>query len=171
MIPSLIHQILKSSGLKQQELADLMGVNIQRVKRLAGGTVQKMTREESEALVRKLNIRADWLLTGKGPMFDGGHAEEGTAAASLSSEGGGDWRPDFMGKVLEGVANTYRESGARISMRDAGKQAMLIYVSIVEALGSYADSKELDAALKMEMHRLKQQLSHPACRDEGKRSA
>ncbi|MEA4838042.1 MAG: helix-turn-helix transcriptional regulator [Rhodospirillaceae bacterium] len=171
MIPSLIHQILKSCGLKQQELADLMGVNLQRVKRLAGGTVQKMTREESEALVRKLNIRADWLLTGKGPMFDGDHAGEDAAPRSPSSEDGEDWKPDFMGRVLEGVVNAYRESGARIGMRDAGKQAMLIYAGIVEALGYSADSKELDAALKVEVHRLRQSLSRPVRRDESKRSA
>lgn len=46
-----------------------MGVNLQRVKNLSGGYAGKLKREESEALVKKLHIRAEWLVTGDGPMF------------------------------------------------------------------------------------------------------
>lgn len=170
MISSLIHQILEASGLRQQDLAEIMGVKLQRVKRLAGGSVQKMTREESEALVRKLNIRADWLLTGQGPMF-----EDGATAVPKSTPppvtGHGDSGAPFMGKVLEAVMRAYAECGARIGPRNAGEQSMLIYSDILAALGPDAATGERDAALKMEVYRLKQRLSRPTPRDEGKRSA
>lgn len=70
MISVLIGKVMGHFKLKQQELADVMGVPLARVKRLAGGKVQKLTREESEALVTKLRINPEWLITGEGPMVD-----------------------------------------------------------------------------------------------------
>jgi hypothetical protein len=69
MISVLTKQILKECALKQKELAELLGVPLQRVKRLAGGDAKKFSREEAEVLVKKLHIRGDWLATGEGPMF------------------------------------------------------------------------------------------------------
>lgn len=60
---------MKEFGLNQAALAELMGVKLQRVKNLSAGLVQKLTREEGEALIRKLHIRAEWLVTGEGPML------------------------------------------------------------------------------------------------------
>lgn len=61
--------VMKKTGLKQAPLADLMGSSLSRVKAMATGRVQELKREESEALVKKLNIRAEWLVTMEGPMF------------------------------------------------------------------------------------------------------
>lgn len=69
MISTLIKQIMKEYGLQQKTLADVLGVGIDRVKSLTSGRVQKLTREESEALIKKLNIRGDWLATGEGRMI------------------------------------------------------------------------------------------------------
>ncbi|WP_084404104.1 helix-turn-helix domain-containing protein [Marinobacterium litorale] len=69
MISVLTKKILKECGLKQKELAELLGVPLQRVKRLAGGEAKKFSREEAEVLVKKLHIRGDWLATGEGSMF------------------------------------------------------------------------------------------------------
>lgn len=69
MISELIKAIGRECELTQQQLADVMGVNLQRVKNLSGGYAGKLKREESEALVKKLHIRAEWLVTGDGPMF------------------------------------------------------------------------------------------------------
>lgn len=60
---------MAATGLKQSALAELMGVPLDRVKSLATGKVKKFTQGEGEALVRKLNVRAEWLVTGEGPMF------------------------------------------------------------------------------------------------------
>lgn len=68
MISSLIKSLMKDRGLTQRALAELMGVSLDRVKSLTSGKAQKLTREETEALVRKLHVRADWLATGEGPM-------------------------------------------------------------------------------------------------------
>lgn len=70
MISVLIGRVMKHFKLKQQELADVLDVPLARVKRLAGGTVQKLTREESEALITKLKINPEWLITGEGPMVE-----------------------------------------------------------------------------------------------------
>lgn len=67
---------MKECGLQQKALADLLGVSIDRVKSLTSGRVGKLTREESETLIRKLNIRGDWLATGDGPMFQSPSEQE-----------------------------------------------------------------------------------------------
>lgn len=68
MISGLLKQVMDGCQLSQQQLADVMGVKLQRVKNLCGGWAKKLTREEGEALIRKLHIRGDWLATGEGPM-------------------------------------------------------------------------------------------------------
>lgn len=170
MTSELIRRILREAHLRQQDLAEIMGVKLQRVKNLSSGVVKKLTREESEALVRKLNIRSDWLLTGQGPMF-----EDSPAAAPKSESppvtGHGDLGAPFMGKVLEAVMNAYAECGARIGPRNAGEQAMLIYSDILAALGPDSAAGEGDIALKMEIFKLKRRLSRPVSGDEAKRLA
>lgn len=68
MISDLTKRILLDCNLTQKQLAELLGVSVARVKRLSGGQVSKFSREEAEALISKLEIRADWLATGVGPM-------------------------------------------------------------------------------------------------------
>lgn len=68
MISSLMKIVMKECGLSQKELADVLGATIDRVKGITSGRVKKLTREEGEALIKKLHIRGDWLATGEGPM-------------------------------------------------------------------------------------------------------
>lgn len=70
MISELLKRVMKECNLKQTGLADLLGVSLSRVKAMTSGRVKNLTREESEALVSKLGIRAAWLVTGEGSMFD-----------------------------------------------------------------------------------------------------
>lgn len=76
MIFSLIKLVMRKCGLTQKALADVLGVSVDRVKSITSGKVQKLTREESEALVKKLHIRAEWLVTGQGPMFQSASEQE-----------------------------------------------------------------------------------------------
>lgn len=69
MLVTLIKRVMKECGLQQKGLAEVLGVKLQRVKDITAGRVEKLTREEAEALVKKLNIRGDWLVTGDGPML------------------------------------------------------------------------------------------------------
>lgn len=78
MLSDRINHILDGCGLKQRELADILGVPIQRVKRLAGGTVQRLTQDEWRALTTTLRISANWLITGEGAMLQ--EDEEGKDA-------------------------------------------------------------------------------------------
>lgn len=58
-----------AKGLKQQGLADLMGVNLDRVKSIFSGKVKKLDPQEVLALEEKIHLRPDYLLRGDGPMF------------------------------------------------------------------------------------------------------
>lgn len=69
VISSLLKLVMKEFGLQQTGLAEAMGVSLDRVKSLTSGKVKNLKREESEALIKKLHIRGDWLATGEGPMF------------------------------------------------------------------------------------------------------
>lgn len=55
--------------LSHADLAEVMEVKLQRVRDLSAGRAKKLTSQESQSLVRKLDIRADWLITGEGSML------------------------------------------------------------------------------------------------------
>lgn len=69
MIDALLKKVMQECKLRQPELAALLGASLDRVKGLTSGRVKNLTREESEALIGKLGIRANWLITGEEPMF------------------------------------------------------------------------------------------------------
>lgn len=69
MIITLMKQLMADCNLKQKDLANLLGVPVDRVKNLTTGRAKKLTREEGEVLIKQLHIRGDWLATGEGPMF------------------------------------------------------------------------------------------------------
>lgn len=74
MISELLKRVMVECGLRQVDLADVLGVSLSRVKAMTSGRVKNLTREESEALVGKLGVRAAWLVTGEGPMRNGEEA-------------------------------------------------------------------------------------------------
>lgn len=76
MISVLLKQVMKKCGLDQKALAEVLEVPLQRVKNLTAGNVQKLTREESAALIQKLGVRADWLITGEGSMFGDSESQD-----------------------------------------------------------------------------------------------
>lgn len=69
VLSSQLKKLMAAVGCKQKGLAEVMGVSVDRVKNLTRGRAGNLTREESEALIRKLNVRAEWLATGEGDMF------------------------------------------------------------------------------------------------------
>lgn len=69
MISQLLKQVMQRCGLKQKDLAEVLEVSLSRVKAMTSGRVKNFTREEIELLVEKLDIRADWLITGDGSML------------------------------------------------------------------------------------------------------
>ncbi|ODC03220.1 hypothetical protein BFW38_06355 [Terasakiispira papahanaumokuakeensis] len=69
VLSAQLKDLMMAVGCKQKGLAEIMGVSVDRVKNLTRGRAGNLTREEGEALIRKLNVRAEWLATGEGPMF------------------------------------------------------------------------------------------------------
>lgn len=61
---------MSDCGLKQSELADVLGARLDRVKSLTSGRVQKLSPDETRRLVQTLNLSAHWLATGEEPMFN-----------------------------------------------------------------------------------------------------
>lgn len=70
MISELLKKIMQECGLKQKDLADVLGVPLQRIKNLCAGNVQKFAADETRRLVQTLNLNAHWLATGTGAMFN-----------------------------------------------------------------------------------------------------
>lgn len=83
MTNTLIRQLMAARSIKQAELAELLGVPLDRIKGLTSGRIKKLTREEGEILVKKLNVRAEWLVTGEGEIFQS--PEEGEFKARLDA--------------------------------------------------------------------------------------
>ncbi|SIQ30438.1 helix-turn-helix domain-containing protein [Marinobacterium stanieri] len=69
VLSAQLKELMTAVGCKQKGLAEVMGVSVDRVKNLTRGRALNLTREENEALIRKLNVRAEWLATGEGEMF------------------------------------------------------------------------------------------------------
>lgn len=65
----IVKQVMTHFDLEQSELAEVMDVPIDRVKSLSAGRVKKFAPSETQALVRKLGISANWLATGLGEML------------------------------------------------------------------------------------------------------
>lgn len=61
---------MQECGLKQKDLADVLGVTLDRVKSLTSGKVKKFDPDETRRLVQTLNLNAHWLATGSGAMFN-----------------------------------------------------------------------------------------------------
>ncbi|GEM_PF-1951836 len=55
--------------LRQADLAEVLGVSIDRVKSLTSGRVKKLSAEEMQALVSKLHVQPAFLVSGTGPVF------------------------------------------------------------------------------------------------------
>jgi len=62
-------QIMSACSLNQEQLADVLGASLDRVKSLTSGRVKKLKPDETKALVEKLHLSGDWLATGDGDMF------------------------------------------------------------------------------------------------------
>jgi len=60
---------MAAKRLTQQDLADLTGSSLSRVKAITSDRVAKLKPGEIKALVEELHVSADWLATGAGPMF------------------------------------------------------------------------------------------------------
>ncbi len=92
MIYELIKKIMVEHKLKQADLAEVLDCSLSRVKAITSGRVKNLTRTESELLISKLGIRADWLLTGQGLMTTAADVQHmrGGLAGRLQQVGGGD---------------------------------------------------------------------------------
>ncbi len=60
---------MAAKSMSQQDLADLLGASLSRVKAITSDRVAKLKPEEIRALVEELHVSADWLATGHGAMF------------------------------------------------------------------------------------------------------
>ena len=69
VVSSLIRQIMEAKGLRQADLAELLGASIDRVKNITSGRVKKLSATEMQALVSKLHVQPGYLVSGEGPMF------------------------------------------------------------------------------------------------------
>ncbi|NHC05910.1 hypothetical protein [Azonexus fungiphilus] len=60
---------MEKFDLRQTDLVEVMGSSLSRVKAMTSGRVKNFTQEELANLIDKLEIRAEWLATGSGPMI------------------------------------------------------------------------------------------------------
>lgn len=118
MLSTLIKSLMKECGLTQKTLAEVLGASLDRVKGLTSGRVQKLTRDESEALIRKLHVRGDWLATGVGPPLQSPKERELT-------------------RRMEAVRNASTKAGLAGLSPDQGRlvQEILYFVEIEDFAG------------------------------------
>lgn len=74
---------MKECGLSQRAFAEVIEASLDRVKSITSGRVKNLTHEESAALIKKLHVRGDWLVTGEGPMFQAGMSKQFTELLAI----------------------------------------------------------------------------------------
>lgn len=137
MLREQIKSICAECGLNQKGLAEVMGVKHQRVLDMTSGRVAKLTREEGEALIRKLHVRAEWLATGQPPMRQSaqeqhaedvlmkvGNAAQAAAALDLDLETGRKVA-DFLYYVAAGNAAAAKQALAALTALSPEEAAFL----------------------------------------------
>ncbi len=85
-LAGVIGHIMRTHQLLQRDLADLLGVPLERVKSMTSGRVKNLTAKEASALILKLGISGDWLATGLGAMHGTGPSAGQPQAAFGTAE-------------------------------------------------------------------------------------
>ena len=158
MLKEQIREICAQCGLTQKALADVMGVEHQRVRNMAAGRVDKMLRREGEALIRKLHIRAEWLATGQPPMFQNdqevraeeilnkvGDASECVAALGLDRETGR-LVHEFIFYAMSGMGDSARRALAELSHVTTEERELLTLFRAASLTGKAAAIGALQGA-------------------------
>lgn len=71
MISTLIEQLMIAlGGITQKQMSEILKVSIDRVKSLANGRAKNFSIEEMQTLLKDVNVRAEWLITGEGEIFN-----------------------------------------------------------------------------------------------------
>lgn len=133
MISSLLKKIMKECDLQQSGLAEVMEVSIDRVKSLTSGKVKNLKREESEALIGKLGIRAEWLVTGEGLMRGGGASRlvaHSTEQAKLDLE--------LLTEAITAVERLVAHRGRSLTPAKKAQVIVQIYQALTSGQGGAA---------------------------------
>lgn len=121
---------------------------------------------DGETLMRlaQLGVNIQWLLTGQGAMRAGDDSLPAIAVAA----GAAPLDEDLMAAIADGVAQTYKQEGARLSEGDKGRLIARIHNDLVAA---YDDPDERKIGLKVALQQLRRDLQAAPTADQSKRLA
>lgn len=134
---------MREFGLQQTGLAEVMEVSLDRVKSLTSGKVRNLKREESEALIGKLGIRATWLVTGEGPMRDSG---EGESHPAKQTPTGGVLDIELLTEAIAAVEKLVAHRGRTLPPAKKAQVIAQIYETLVSGQNGTAVAQMLAKA-------------------------
>ena len=129
---------MKECDLQQAGLAEVMEVSLDRVKSLTSGKVKNLKREESEALIGKLGIRAEWLVTGEGSMCgDESLRSVGQLTTSTNLD------VELLADAITAVEKLVAHRGRSLSPAKKAQVIVQIYLALTSGQGGAAVSEVL----------------------------
>lgn len=143
MISELLKRIMVECNLKQADLVGVLGVSLSRVKAMTSGRVKNLTREENEALIGKLGIRATWLVTGEGPMRDSG---EGESHPAKQTPTGGVLDIELLTEAIAAVEKLVAHRGRTLPPAKKAQVIAQIYETLVSGQNGTAVAQMLAKA-------------------------
>lgn len=78
LLAERLKEIRKSAELTQSQLAEVMGVGLPRVRNIENRSASSLAESEILNLKNRLNISVEWLVLGKGEMFNAGSSGTGS---------------------------------------------------------------------------------------------
>jgi transcriptional regulator with XRE-family HTH domain len=146
-----------------RSFAHRAGVSPSTLRSILGG--HRPNVENLIAIADAGGVSLDWLAKGTGSKFptpeEGSKNPLGNVSPNTLDE-------DLLGRVVEGIRQTYKNLGAGISDRDVGRLSARIYSDLSEA---YDDPDERAIGLKMALQQLRRDLAKPPSPKADKRSA
>lgn len=150
-----IAQIREATGLKQQSIADRVGVSLRTWQAIERG--ENIPTGQTLLKIAELGFDPGWILTGNGFMEIEDSSRAGAFRAG-SRLGGDPPDSELMGRVVDTIVRVAKGCGVSIPPVDLGRQAMERYA---ELMAASSDPAERLAMLKLMAVQIRAELTAP----------
>lgn len=162
-IASRLRSVRQELGYSQAKMAQALGISVGTVKATELG--KNVPSGETLLKIAGLGFNPGWILTGEGSMQMGepaGASEQSSASAQPAGAQMASIDEEWMGRVVDAIARTYKAEHISLSPADLGRLAAQKYREMIAAAVDPADEDERAALMELLKARLRKELKAAA---------